>query len=381
MRSRRFLVNAAAAVVVVLALLVAGRLSGAAPGQDTPQDGPGGDRTAPAPAGGASATPRLPVIATIAFSESITALSADDTAVWVAACTVTRVDPRNDEPVANVVGTGSGAGTTCVEDVAIGAGAVWGSVPGIGLVRIAPEENKVVARVPLPLLLPPIAVTATGVWAVCCETAPRPPLGAGTLIRVDPATNHVAARIRLPGQPVAVAASRSGVWVVGSDPAGAGRVWRVDPASGRLVATIDTATRLGQSVVADGTAVWVDAQPQSGQKGQASRDNPPALLRIDPRSDQVVATYQGATGLGVATVGGVTWTAAPGGLLRLAGTTAAGGGGGGVSAGRGTLYPVALDSDTPLAVSDLAVSQQSLWIATWSGVEGGPGLLRVRLPA
>jgi len=375
MLSRRFLVNAAGAAVVVLVLLLAGRLSGL-----TDRHGPGGGAAAPAPArGDAPATPRLAVIATIPFSESITAISADPTSVWVAACTVTRVDPRNDEPVANVVGTGSSAGTTCVEDVAIGPGVVWGSVPGIGLVRIDPAAAQVAAQVPLPRLLPPIAVTATGVWAVCCQTAPRP-LTAGTLIRVDPATNHVAARIRLPGQPVGVAAGPSGVWVVGSDPTGAGRVWRVDPSSGRLVATIDTGSRLGQSVAADGAAVWVDAQPQTGQKGQASRDNPAELLRIDPGSDQVVATYPGATGLGVATIGGTTWTTAPDGLLRLAATTATRAGGG-ASAGSGTLYPVALDSDAPLAISDLAASQQSLWIATWSGVEGGPGLLRVRLPA
>jgi hypothetical protein len=310
----------------VAALVLAGRLS---TGSLPPS---GSTATSPSTR---SATAASPVAARIALPDGVTAVAAGMDAVWAAHCSLSRVDPSTARVVAQVAGTGQSR-ADCALDVAVGAGAVWGSVPGVGLVRVDAATSRVVARVPVGPMWAPLAATATGVWVVCCGGERG--WADGMLIRVDPAANRVAARIRLGGRPTGVAAGPSGIWV-----AGYGRVWRVDPRTGRVVATIAVADGLaaGGRVVVGRDAVWVG--DWAGQQ----------VLRIDPRRGRVVARAAGVYALGVAVVGADTLAMTSSGLVAL---------------GRDGAQRILVDGLVPSAVSDLAAGKDALWIAARTGL-------------
>ena len=75
-----------------------------------------------------------------------------------------------------------------------------GLAVGVGLLRIDPAANRVVATIAIDNITAPPAVTGTGVWAPCGGTTTTRP--GGRLVRVDPASNRVVARIRLGGLPM-----------------------------------------------------------------------------------------------------------------------------------------------------------------------------------
>jgi hypothetical protein len=310
----------------VATLVLAGRLStGSLPPTGPPATSPSSSRVAA----------KVPVAARIALRDGATAVTAATDAVWAAQCSLFRVDPGTGRVVAHVAGTGRSR-ADCVLDVAVGAGAVWGAVPGVGLLRVDAATSRVVARVPVGPMWAPVAATAAGVWVVCCGGERG--WADGMLVRVDPAANRVAARIRLGGRPTGVAAGPSGIWV-----AGHGRVWRIDPRTGRVVATIAVADGLaaGGRVVVGRDAVWIG--DWAGQQ----------VLRIDPRRRRVVARAAGVYALGVAVVGPDTWAMTSGGLVAL---------------GRDTAHRILVDGLAPSAVSDLAAGQNALWIAARTGL-------------
>jgi streptogramin lyase len=306
----------------VVALVVAGRLSAGSLAPTTP---PSTSHLAA----------QMAVAARTALPEGVVGVAAGRDAVWAAHCSLSRVDPGTARVLAHVAGTGRSR-ADCVLDVAVGAGAVWGTVPGVGLVRVDPATSRVVARVPVGPMWAPVAATAAGVWVVCCGGERG--WAEGMLVRVDPAANRVASRIRLGGRPTGVAAGPSGVWV-----AGHGRVWHVNPRTGQVVATIAVANGLaaGGRVVVGHDAVWVG--DWAGQQ----------ILRIDPRSGRVVARAAGVYALGVAVVGPATWAMTSGGLVAL---------------GRDASRRVQVDGLVPSAVSDLAAGQDALWIAARTGL-------------
>jgi outer membrane protein assembly factor BamB len=307
-------------------LLLAGRLSAGS----LPAAGP---RAVPPP--NSRVVGQVPAPARAVASGSVTSIAAGSDAMWAAGrCTLSRVDP-DAARVVHVAGTGQSR-ADCVVDVAVGAGAVWGTIPGVGLVRVDAATNRVVARVPVGPMWAPVAATATGVWVVCCGAERG--WADGVLVRVDPAAGRVAARIRLGGRPTGVAAGPSGVWVAGHR-----RVWRVDPRTGRVVATFAVADGLaaGGRVVVGRDAVWVG--DWAGQQ----------VLRLDPGSGRVVARAAGVYAVGVAVVGPTTWAMSPGGLVAL---------------GRDATRPVLVDGLVPSAVSDLAAGQGALWVAAQTGL-------------
>jgi hypothetical protein len=313
-------IAAGLAVLVVAGRLSTGRLDPSGP----PATPPGGRLSA-----------QVPVAARVAVREGVTAVTAGSDAIWAAHCALSRLDPGSARVVAQVAGTGRSR-ADCVVDVAVGAGAVWGAVPGVGLVRVDAASSRVVARVPVGPMWAPVAATAAGVWVVCCGGERG--WAKGMLVRVDPAANRVAARIRLGGRPTGVAAGPSGIWV-----AGHGRVWRVDPRTGRVVATIPVADGLaaGGRVVVGREAVWIG--DWAGQQ----------VLRIDPDSGRVVARIRGVYALGVAVLGPATWAMTAGGLVAL-----------GRDAGRRVL----VDGLVPSEAADLAAGRDALWIAARTGL-------------
>ncbi len=325
--------------IVVIALVAVGRLTSGSlravgPPATTPAD-------RPAAASPVVARIALPRRVQLSPWDGVSAVAVGPDAVWAARCEVFRVDPRSNQVLATVAGTGQSA-ATCVRSVTAGAGMVWGVVPGVGLVRIDPATNRVAARVPISPVGASVAATAAGVWAVCCPGEPGEPPDPfpvdGTLIRVDPATDRVVQSIRLGGQPTAVAAGPSGVWV-----AGVGRLWRVDPVTGRVVTMTRVAEDLqgGGRVVVDRGAVWVAASAGG------------VLLRVDPHTSRVVERLVGACGGGVVVVDGVGWTPGAGGLLPL---------------DRRTGPAVPLGGIDLLAISDVAGGWDAIWVMTWERI-------------
>src|SRR6266498_1663470 len=131
---------------VVTALVVVGRLtSGSLRAVGVPATQPAGPLTAASPI-----VARIPLPRRVLLPpwDEMSAIAAGPDAVWAARCEVFRVDPRSNQVVATVLGTGQSA-ATCLRSVAVGAGMVWGVVPEVGLVRIDPATNRVAARVPV----------------------------------------------------------------------------------------------------------------------------------------------------------------------------------------------------------------------------------------
>jgi YVTN family beta-propeller protein len=241
--------------------------------------------------------------------------------------TLTRIDVRKQQPVANI-----SLGDRTPTGLAVGAGAVWVAHGRLGqLSRVDPEFRRVtwtteIAARTLKAQQGAVAIGDGSIWAA---------YGDSTLAQIVPSTRRLR-RARVAGAaPAAVAVGGGSVWVanaddatvdrfngstfeqgpvqtisVGSRPsalafdgtvwvanAGDGTVTRIDP---RTQAT--TTIRVGKEPVAVASgagAVWV-ANAGDG-----------TISRLDPSSDAVVRTIPvGAVPAGVAVAGGYVWVAA-----------------------------------------------------------------------
>jgi hypothetical protein len=334
---RSLLMNTIGVAVLVAVLLVAGRLTS---GSLRP---PPTTATLPALVVHPTTTVPSPVVARIRFRQPVDRVAVGPDAVWVAhGCAISRVDPRTNRVVARVAGMRPRRGPCAVLGVRVGAGAVWASLWGVGLLRIDPAANRVVATIAIDNITAPPAVTGTGVWAPCCGTTTTRP--GGTLVRVDPASNRVVARIRLGGLPDAVGAGPSGVWVAGAG----GPMWRVDPASNRVVARIAVpggSARSSGSVLVDRDAVWVSDTASAG------------VLRIDPRRNQV-AGRDFAGGHAMVVADGTVWATSGTTLVPV----------GDPARREVPLVDIADPEDSLDAISDLAAGPGALWVAAPAGL-------------
>ena len=255
--------TAGVAAAVLLALLVAGRLTRSALA-------PGAPATTAA-ATGTTAGQRSPVLAAVDVGPGPPGrLAFGAGAVWAVgdAGTLARVDPASDQVTARIRVASRTAGARAV---AVGAGAVWVAVssPGV-LVRVDPASNRATATVPLGRALrDPVGVVVAGgaVWVTCCGREATGRRG-GKLLRVDPGTLQVTP-ISLPREPLGIAADNRQVWVSTTD----GSAVLVDPATGRVV-RVDEDPRQGgaaQDVAVGADAVWL-AYPGGG-----------LVARLDPQ--------------------------------------------------------------------------------------------------
>ncbi len=316
-------------LAAIVVLLVAGRLAPVEPQPPAPADGD--VRASPQQRrGGAD------------FNEPISGLVANRAALWVGHdTTVERLDPRTLRVTATValppiVTLVTSGGDRPIRGLAASAAGdvVWVSVANsaAGLVRIDAASARVVAALPV-AAVGPAAVSAAGVWVVCCggETF----LGPSRLVRVDPATNRVVAQVLLPGLPDAVGVGSSGVWVR----AAAGPIWRVDPVTNRVVAEVTIPHGLSGtrgSVLVGHDAVWVS--------DPASR----TVVRIDPRSNRVAGrTEVGGSPL-AATAEGTVLAASGGRVLGL---------------GRRTVRSAQVEGLIGDYATALAVVGDTIWVA------------------
>ena len=207
-----------------------------------------------------------------------------------------RLDPRTGEEEATIPLKDFYAETP---DVAVGAGSVWvSSADGFAdaVLRVDPETNRVVDRIPLPPESPTSLAFGRGsVWVASSER--------DTVWRVDPSTGEVAAEIEvgLGAKDIAVDGDSGDVWVAfggGSEYKG---LSRVDPETGRVVAEVPIAAHKrygGAWTVAVGEgAVWA----QSADGGE--------LFKVDPETNEVVAERDlGDYSDGLTVYGGAVWS-------------------------------------------------------------------------
>jgi acetyl esterase/lipase len=193
-----------------------------------------------------------------------------DGSIWVGNdLGVARVDPATNQVAATVPIGGVG-------DVAAGDGSVWVasySTNSVGQVDLATNT------VPHPVHVDGPSGLVLGEGAVWVVSPVQ-----GTVTRIDPTTSAVVATIAI----ATPAPGLSGLFVpgAGSIAVGAGAVWatfenfgkvaRIDPATNQVVATVKAGSY--PSVAFAAGAIWV------------MRDDDQALRRIDPATNRVVAT-------------------------------------------------------------------------------------------
>jgi ABC-type branched-subunit amino acid transport system substrate-binding protein/predicted Ser/Thr protein kinase len=190
-------------------------------------------------------------------------------------------------------------------NVAVGEGAVWILNNEERTVsRVDPETKDVSETFDTPGVPSELAAGKGAVWI---GNAGGGDFSNATVSvsRLDPDSGRVTRTVQLRGDegvyPVAgaprIAMGAGAVWAANPD----GSVSRIDPESGRLVATIEAPS-----------GAWTIAAGEEGVWFLAIEDDPPAVHRIDPRTNHVTAKVPvGASGLsGLAVGGGSVWAAA-----------------------------------------------------------------------
>jgi TolB protein len=196
--------------------------------------------------------------------------------------------------------------------LAIGEGAVWalassGEAHSSVLVRIDPATGEVLATTSLEADPWYVATGGGAVWV----GFPR----SSMVQRVDAATNEVTGQIQLPGDGVsAIAADDQAVWVeVIQDRSDLGQqniasLLRIDPQTNQIVATIPLEGMSGydDEIAIGAGAVWVAGVNLTGPSEERAAD----LLRIDPTANTIsVALSVGA--FSVRTGADAVWVTSP----------------------------------------------------------------------
>ncbi len=197
--------------------------------------------------------------------DSLWAGSCDDPAIW-------RIDPKNGDVLATVPLAVDGIQEE--GSVAAGEGGVWVVSTAHELIKVDPATNKVVGSWPLPVGAAAVRAGLGSLW-VTVSTADQ-------VLRVDPSDPTVQTPVDVGAYPRFLAVGEDAVWVMNQRD---GSVTRV-AADGTVVATIKVSPPIeGGDIAVGGGSVWV----QPGGE---------LLVRIDPATNDVVATYGPRSGSG-----------------------------------------------------------------------------------
>jgi len=218
---------------------------------------------------------------------------------------------------------------------AFGEGAVWlADISESELLKIDPEANQVVKRIPAPMLSGQgsVGVGEGSIWVVTAQNRestltrinaasgnveakiPLPSAGsgvafdfgavwvtgpsAGELYRIDPSTNHVTTFAKLHGLPGSIATGDESIWVVSDRDR---VVDRIDPKTGQLMASIATGIvgpTYGSAIGGGGGYIWVESYPA-------------AFMQIDPKTNTMLRKFTGGHGWGFAYGADSLWKAGP----------------------------------------------------------------------
>jgi hypothetical protein len=300
----------AGVVVMLLALVVAGRLQG--------QKLAAGDAGSSRSSRGTSATDDRPVasgltlVGRMALPGPAAAIAVGEGAVWVLLeqGTLLRVDPDRQQ-VTGRLELGAPTSSELVGSLAVGAGAVWvGTRDGTVTTRIDPARLRVTDRLGGHV----VAVAQGMLWSPCCPRGDKA-MGFG---RVDARTLRPRPPLRVTDtagrrQPVGwPAVGTDAVW---TQAPGDERLWRV-PLAGARARAVARIPGFAYRLAADHGGVWVlsgTGEPGSG------RDRSGRLRRLDQRTGEVTATTplpeldvgSDSVAVGLALGGGAVWLAGP----------------------------------------------------------------------
>jgi streptogramin lyase len=206
--------------------------------------------------------------------------------VWISngpAATVTRLDPATNavQAVISVPDPASVLGSS--DD------AIWlTSYPGNSLTRIDPDTNQATGTISLaPAGQGAVGVTAYDgfVWVANHDGTPST-----SVAKVDPVALRVVDVISVGSDtfagPTWVSGGAGSVWV---DVPNANAIMRIDPATDQVIATIADPTDCA-SVAASDSAVWVASLDGDGCVG--------GIIKVDPATNGVVARLNAGDGTG-----------------------------------------------------------------------------------
>jgi len=210
-------------------------------------------------------------------------------AIWVAsgiAGTVSRIDPESNDVVATIdLRTSDPFDPRTVQGIATGAGSIWAAVSGRELVRIDPNQDRVVGSIDVGS--DQLAATAGhgALWVVTTR---------GQLLRIEPTTGAVTTRLSVgsPGSfPNDVVAADDGILALVGD------IWLVDPDSTRLDRTLTLGNYVTAVADEPGPGLW--AATYEG-----------ALARLDPDLEEAPVRVQlGSQPTAIAIASGAVWVA------------------------------------------------------------------------
>ncbi len=224
----------------------------------------------------------------------------DKTSVWISnEGRMQRINPETNDILAEVK-----VNKPCAA-FAIGFGSVWvASCGDKTIVRISLANNKVIARIPLPIADDEGSIVAAekGVW-VLSEAK-------GILTRIDPDSNKAVASIPVKPNSFAVMAGFGSIWITNTGDVKTnydGSVQRIDPVTNKIISTIAVGRQPRFLAVGEG-GVWIFNQVDG------------SVSRIDPRTNKVVVTIDCAvpgTGGDIAAGEGYVWVRAKKELLLV----------------------------------------------------------------
>lgn len=216
--------------------------------------------------------------------------------LWVPGCgkrVLQRVEARGGK-VSATIPTGLGSETAVV---AASEDSIWvlGS-ERTDLLRIDPQDNKVVAELRLPAGCASLLAAEKAIWIACPQQ--------NKVLRLDPATEVIVNRIETAPGPVALASGAGSIWVLCKTE---GKVAKIDPKTNKVTATVEMGVpnAMGSLDFGEGS-VWVSVPGFP-------------VARIDPESDKVVQQFAGEGGGQMRFAQGSLWLAdvKSGKLLRI----------------------------------------------------------------
>lgn len=266
-----------------------------------------------------------------------------------------RVDPATDA-ISLTVPVDGGGGLRSGPVLVTGHGSVWVTALVLGHVaRVDESSGEVTGRIEVGTGIDDIEVTSDAIWLLATGS------DGVEIARIDPATDRETARFRVTDGAASggtIVAADGALWVGywwGPD----GWVLRVDPATGAVTATVEVSCL--RSVVAHrGAILAVDSCPGGGGLH---------LVEIDPATGAVADQHR-VTAVGpIASDGEVLAMATP----ALSTETLAWWAGAVAEAPETSSLAALLDPDDDVAVTDVAVDGDSIWLAT----EGSARLLHL----
>lgn len=179
-----------------------------------------------------------------------------------------------------------------LRSVAFTPGAIWFSGPS-GLIRTDAITHKVVAVIPTGADSRVITPGYGAMWVANVTDK--------QVLRIDPENNQITARIPVEGQPVQILAGEGSIWVTARD----NSLSKIDPQTNTVVATLHLEGEEDRVLAIGEGSVW------------ATISSKRSVVRINPRTNAVVAQIRVGRPTSVAFADHGVWVADDSGITRI----------------------------------------------------------------